>query len=46
MLLLRDAKAERVLSQDGYAKLWQLAFGWGAPQFSAEDKAASTRDSQ
>ena len=40
MLLLRDAKAERVLSQDGYAKLWQFAFGWGTPQFSDEDKAA------
>jgi pimeloyl-ACP methyl ester carboxylesterase len=40
MLLLRDAKAERVLSQDGYAKLWQFAFAWGSPQFSDEDKAA------
>jgi len=40
MLLLRDAKAERVLSQDGYAKLWRFAFGWGTPQFSEEDKAA------
>jgi len=40
MLLLRDAKAERVLSQDGYAKLWQFAFGSGTPQFSEEDKAA------
>ena len=40
MLLLRDPKAERVLSQDGYAKLWQFAFGWGTPQFSEEDKAA------
>ena len=39
MLLLRDAKAERVLSQDGYAKLWQFAFGWGTPPFSEEDKA-------
>lgn len=40
MLLLRDAKAERVLSQDGYGKLWQLAFGWGSPRFDDEDKAA------
>ncbi|MGH8749098.1 MAG: alpha/beta fold hydrolase [Burkholderiales bacterium] len=40
MLLLRDAKAERVLSQDGYAKLWKLAFGSGSPQFSEEDRAA------
>jgi pimeloyl-ACP methyl ester carboxylesterase len=40
MLLLRDAKAERVLSQDGYAKLWQFAFGWGTPPFGDEDKAA------
>ncbi len=40
MLLLRDAKAERVLSQDGYAKLWQFAFGWGTPRFSDEEKAA------
>jgi pimeloyl-ACP methyl ester carboxylesterase len=39
MLLLRDAKAERVLSQDGYAKLWQFAFGWGTPRFSEQDKA-------
>jgi len=40
MLLLRDAKAERVLSQDGFAKLWQFAFAWGGPQFTEEDKAA------
>jgi pimeloyl-ACP methyl ester carboxylesterase len=40
MLLLRDAKAERVLSQDGYARLWQFAFAWGGPQFTEEDKAA------
>jgi len=40
MLLLRDAKAERVLSQDGYAKLWQFAFNWGTPRFSEADKAA------
>ena len=29
MLLLRDAKAERVLSEDGYRRLWSLAFGGG-----------------
>ncbi|MFZ1909231.1 MAG: alpha/beta hydrolase [Burkholderiales bacterium] len=40
MLLLRDAKAERVLSQDGYGKLWQFAFGAGTPRFSEEEKAA------
>ena len=40
MLLLRDPKAERVLSQDGYAKLWQFAFSWGSPRFSEDDKAA------
>jgi pimeloyl-ACP methyl ester carboxylesterase len=40
MLLLRAAKAERVLSEDNFARLWKMAFGWGKPAFSEADRAA------
>jgi pimeloyl-ACP methyl ester carboxylesterase len=40
MLLLRDPKAERVLSEASFERLWRLAFGWGAPAFSEADRAA------
>ncbi len=40
MLLLRDAKAERVLSENGFDRLWRMAFGWGAPPFTDADRAA------
>ncbi len=44
MLLLRSPEAERLLSQDEYARLWELAFGgaWapaGSP-FGEEDRRA------
>lgn len=40
MRLLRDPKAERVLSEDGYRRLWELAFGggWG-PGVRGPDRA-------
>jgi pimeloyl-ACP methyl ester carboxylesterase len=40
MLFLRDAKAERVLSENRFERLWKMAFGWGAPAFSEADRAA------
>lgn len=40
MLLLRDAKAERVLSEGNFARLWKMAFDWGAPEFSPADRDA------
>jgi len=40
MLLLRAAKAERVLSENSFERLWKMAFGWGAPAFSEADRAA------
>jgi pimeloyl-ACP methyl ester carboxylesterase len=40
MLLLRAPKAERVLSENGFERLWRLAFGWGAPALSEADRAA------
>jgi len=40
MLLLRDAKAERVLSENGYARLGRMVFDESGGAFSAEDRAA------
>ena len=40
MLLLRDPKAERVLSEANFERLWKMAFNWGAPGFSEADRAA------
>jgi len=40
MLLLRSARAEQLLSEDAYARLWKFAFGNGGPVFTAEDRAA------
>ena len=41
MLLLRDAKAERVLSADGFRRLLAMAFGDAAPgSFGDDDRAA------
>ena len=41
MLLLRDAKAERALSEDNFRRLLGMAFGDSAPgSFTAEDQAA------
>ncbi len=40
MLLLRDPRAERILSEDGYRRLWEMVFGggWG-PEGHAPDRA-------
>ena len=40
MLLLRAAKAERVLSENRFERLWRFAFSLGKPDFSEEDRAA------
>jgi pimeloyl-ACP methyl ester carboxylesterase len=42
MLLLRDPKAERVLSENNFERLWRFAFGEmsGSAHLSAEDRAA------
>jgi pimeloyl-ACP methyl ester carboxylesterase len=41
MLLLRDPGAEQALSDEGYQRLWRLAFGggWGGTFFGAADRA-------
>lgn len=40
MLLLRDAKAERVLSENGYARLARMVFDEARGAFGAEEQAA------
>ncbi len=40
MLLLRDAKAERVLSENGYARLARMVFDEAQGAFGPEDQAA------
>lgn len=40
MLLLRSARAEALLLEDGYARLWKFAFGNGGPAFTPAERAA------
>lgn len=40
MLLLRSARAEALLSENAYARLWKFAFGNGGPDFTPAERAA------